>query len=72
MTSILLTLPAYADPDLPWTIDSAIRKSSGLHNIHISVVEQLTGTPSHMHSAASSLLMSSWTSVSWPTTHRWA
>ena len=42
MSSILLTIPSYEEPDLPYTLESAIRMSSGLHTLHISVVEQVT------------------------------
>lgn len=41
-TSIFLTIPSYNESDLPRTIDSAIRSSSGQHLLHISVVEQVT------------------------------
>ena len=42
MQSIFVSIPSYADPDLPRTIDSVIRSSSGQHSIHISVAEQVT------------------------------
>ncbi len=40
--SIFVVMAAYADPDLPRTIDSAIRSSSGQSRLHISVLEQVT------------------------------
>lgn len=42
MPAIIVTIPSYADPDLPWTLDSAIRASSGSHDVHLSVCEQVT------------------------------
>ena len=42
MSELFVTIPSYADADLPRTIDSAIRSSSGQHTVHISVCEQVT------------------------------
>ena len=41
-SEIFVAIPSYADPDLPWTLDSAIRASSGAHDVHLSVCEQVT------------------------------
>ena len=42
MTTIFMGTGSYADPDLPHTLHSAIHQSSGNHEIHISVLEQVT------------------------------
>ena len=42
MPSIFMAIPSYADPELPRTVDSAIRASSGSHPIRVSVAEQVT------------------------------
>ena len=41
--SIFVAIPSYADADLPATLDSAIRMSSGRYVVHLSVCEQVTG-----------------------------
>ena len=41
-SSIFVVIAAYADADLPHTLDSAIRAASGQHLIHISVLEEAT------------------------------
>ena len=40
--SIFVSIPSYSDPDLPATIDSAIRMSSGRVHIGIGVCEQVS------------------------------
>jgi len=42
MSSVFLAIPSYADPDLPSTIESAVRNSSGRHSLNIAVCEQVT------------------------------
>lgn len=42
MASIFLAIPAYAEPALPRTIDSAIRQMSLDHTLHIAVAEQVS------------------------------
>ena len=41
-SSIFVVIPSYADPDLPHSLESAIRMSSGHHEVRLSVCEQLT------------------------------
>lgn len=40
MASIFVGIPSYADPDLPFTVDSAARHASGEHRIVVGVCEQ--------------------------------
>ena len=42
MASIFVNVASYNDPDLPYTIESAIRASSGAHIIHLGICEQVT------------------------------
>ena len=42
MASIFIGIPSYADPDLPHTIESAVRNQSGLHELHFGICEQVT------------------------------
>ena len=42
MPDIFVSLPSYRDDDLPRTLDSAIRASSGEHQLHFAVCEQVT------------------------------
>ena len=42
MASIFIAVPSYADPDLPFTIESAIRNRSGYHELHFGICEQVT------------------------------
>ena len=37
-----MSVPSYNDVDLPYTLDSAIRASSGSHAVHLAVAEQVT------------------------------
>ena len=40
--TIFVAIPSYSDPDLPATLDSAIRMSSGGSIVHLAVCEQVT------------------------------
>ena len=42
MPDIFVSVPSYNDYDLPRTLDSAIRASSGGHQLHFGVCEQVT------------------------------
>ena len=42
MNTIFVAIPSYTDPDLPATLDSAIRMSSGRNVVHLAVCEQVT------------------------------
>ena len=39
---IFVAIPSYHDADLPATLDSAIRMSSGQNGVHLAVCEQVT------------------------------